>query len=117
VFSEWHQQFYEGRRKIVPENIAELLTPLSMAIWFMDDGGADYAGLTFQTHSFALEEVEHLVVTLAERFEVRATIRANKGKWTIYIPASGVGSLRSVIESHMLPELRYKLVPRRERTP
>ena len=117
AFSEWHQRFYEERRKVVPENVAEMLTPLSMAIWFMDDGGADYAGLTFQTHNFALEEVEHLVVTLAERFEVRATIRANKGRWIIYIPSSDVGSLRSVIERHMLPELRYKLVPRRERTP
>jgi hypothetical protein len=83
----------------------------------MDDGGADYAGLNFQTHNFAKEEVEHLVAILAERFEIRATIRANKGRWIIYIPASSVGSLCSVIKPHILPELRYKLVPRRERTP
>jgi hypothetical protein len=117
VFSEWHQRFYNERRKVVPKNLAAVLTPLSMAIWFMDDGGADYAGLNFQTHNFAFEEVEQLVVTLAERFEVRARTRANKGRWIIYVPASSVGSLRSVIEPHILPELRYKLVPRRERTP
>jgi hypothetical protein len=41
VFSEWHRRFYTGRQKGVPEDIAQLLSPLSMAVWFMDDGGAD----------------------------------------------------------------------------
>ena len=50
VFSEWHGRFYQERRKVVPENIAAMLTPLSLAVWFMDDGGADYAGLNLQTH-------------------------------------------------------------------
>jgi recombination protein RecA len=117
VFSEWHHRFYRDRRKIVPANIADMLTPLSMAIWFMDDGGADFAGLNLQTHNFGSQEVEHLVATLAERFAITANTRANKGRRIIYIPASSVGSLRCVIEPHILPELRYKLVPRRERTP
>jgi LAGLIDADG DNA endonuclease family len=117
VFSEWHSRFYSGRRKCVPLRIAELLTPLAMAVWFMDDGGADYAGLDIQAHGFESDESELLVVALAERFGIRATTRANKGRRTIYIPSSQVGSLRSAIEPHILPELRYKLVPRRERTP
>ena len=53
VFSEWHDRFYRGRRKVVPENLAALLTSESMAIWFMDDGGADYAGLNIQTHTLS----------------------------------------------------------------
>lgn len=117
VFSEWRGRFYRERRKIVPDEISELLTPLSMAVWFMDDGGADVAGLNIQTHNFELREVEHLVVALAERFGVVARTRANKGRWIIYVPSSEVGSLRDLIEPHVLPELRYKLVPRRERTP
>ncbi len=117
VFTEWHDLFYSGRRKTVPVGVLEMLTPLSMAIWFMDDGGADYAGLTIQTHNFEAGEVEFLVVTLAERFELRTRTRANKGRRIIYIPADQVGSLRSLIQPHILPELRYKLVPRRERTP
>lgn len=88
-----------------------------MAVWSMDDGGGDYAGLNIQTHNFELREVERLVVALAQRFSVDARTRANKGRWIVYVPASQVGSLRDVVEPHMLPELRYKLVPRRERTP
>jgi hypothetical protein len=93
------------------------LTPLAMAVWFMDDGGADYAGLAIQTHNFESEETELLVAALAERFGIQARTRANKGHRIIYIPCAQVGLLRAVIEPHILPELRYKLVPRRERTP
>ena len=88
-----------------------------MAVWFMDDGGADYAGLNIQTHNFEPGETELLVAVLAEKFDIRATTRANKGKRIIYVPFSQVGSLRSIVEPHILPDLRYKLVPRRERTP
>jgi hypothetical protein len=117
VFSEWHGRFYSERRKIVPEGIAALLTPLALAVWFRDDGGADFAGLDIQTHNFESGETELLVAALAERFGIQARTRANKGHRIIYIPYSQVGLLRAVIEPHVLPELRYKLVPRRERTP
>lgn len=117
VFTTWHDRFYREHRKVVPGEICELLSPLSMAVWFMDDGGADAAGLNIQTHNFGLGEVEHLVAALAERFDVHARTRANKGRWIIYVPSSQVGSLRDVVEPYVLPELRYKLVPRRERTP
>ena len=39
LFSEWHGRLYDGRRKIVPADIGTVLTPLSLAVWFMDDGG------------------------------------------------------------------------------
>ena len=54
-----------------------------MAVWVMDDGGADVAGLNFQTHNFDLEEVELLVATLAANFDIQTRTRANKGRWII----------------------------------
>lgn len=117
VFSEWHARFYPSGRKVVPVEIGQWLTPLAVAVWFMDDGGADYAGLTFQTHSFEPGQTEHLVEALGEGFGVRARTRANKGARIIYVPASDVGALRLAIEPMVLPDLRYKLVPRRLRTP
>lgn len=38
LLTHYHKLFYRERIKIVPENIADLLTPLGLAIWFMDDG-------------------------------------------------------------------------------
>ena len=115
VFSEWHNRFYEGRRKIVPNGID--LSPLAVAVWFMDDGAADYAGVTFQTHSFRADEVERLVRLLNRKFHLAANSRENKGKRLIYVSAAGLPRLRDLIDGDLLPDFRYKLIPRRERTP
>ncbi len=40
-FNELHNLFYQEGLKIVPSNIAELLTPLSLAYWICDDGSWD----------------------------------------------------------------------------
>ena len=70
LFSEWHARFYREGRKIVPADIAHYLTSLAVAVWFMDDGAADFAGVTFQTHSFDCEGLELLQRALQKNFEV-----------------------------------------------
>lgn len=55
-FVPWRERFYRKRKKIVPVDIDRDLTPLALAVWIMDDGSADYAGLTIQTHSFSRTE-------------------------------------------------------------
>lgn len=117
VFSLWHARFYDGRTKVVPRDVASLLTPLSLAIWLMDDGGADYAGLTFQTHSFVLGEVRLLRTALQVRFGLETSEQFNKGKTVIYVPAAGMSRLRELVMPFVVPSLLYKLQPRRERTP
>jgi hypothetical protein len=115
IFSEWYDRFYEDGRKIVPSDIERDLDPLALAVWFMDDGAADYAGVTFQTHSFTLEEVEQLDAVLRERFHLASNPRQNRGGWILYVQASSLDRLRAIIEPHILPEFGYKLIPRRER--
>jgi len=117
VFSDWHSRFYRDRRKVVPVDIAGWLTPLAVAVWFMDDGAADYAGVTFQTHNFTSVEVEMLVTALSERYDLAVNSRRNKGGLVIYVKAASLSALRDVIDPHLLPEFGYKLVPRRTRTP
>ena len=117
VFTEWHSRFYTGRVKAVPRDNISLLTPLSVAVWVMDDGGADYAGMTLQTHSFSLEGVRLLRTALDEMFGLKTGERSNKGKTVIYVPAAGMSRLRELVDPLVLPSLRYKLQPRRERNP
>jgi hypothetical protein len=117
VFSQWQGRFYAGRVKAVPRDIATLLTPLAIAVWVMDDGAADYAGMTLQTHSFSLEGVRLLRAALDEKFGLKSSERKNKGKTVIYVPAAGMSRLRELVEPLVLPSLQYKLRPRRERTP
>ena len=117
VFSEWRHRFYDEKRKIVPREISSLLTPVSIAIWLMDDGTADRAGVSFQTHSFQLAEVELLGAVLGTRFEIDATVMRNKGKWILYVPKASLSQLKATVEGHVLPQFAYKLVPRGTWTP
>ena len=78
VFTSWRRRFYRDGRKQVPDDITDLLTPLAVAVWFMDDGSADHCGVTIQTHSFDHAEVEQLARALLEGFDIVATIRENK---------------------------------------
>ena len=117
VFSKWHRYFYRDRKKIVPKDIAMHLSPLSMAVWFMDDGAADYAGVTFQTHSFELSEVELLVNGINERYDLATRSRRNRSRWIIYLPSRTLSRFVQLIRPHLLEEFVYKTIPRRTRTP
>jgi hypothetical protein len=117
IFSEWHDRFYRGRRKVVPEDIASDLSPMAVAVWFMDDGAADHFGVTFQTHSFRPDEVDRLAAVLRAEYRLEPTVRANRGGQIIYVPAAAMSRLREVVESYVLPVLDYKLTPRRLVTP
>jgi hypothetical protein len=117
VFSEWHSRFYQSGKKIVPRDIADLLVPLSLAVWFMDDGAADHAGVTFQTHSFSLDEVNLLIDALNGKFRLAASLRRNRGHHVIYVGASSLEKLEQIVQPHLLLEMRYKLGAHRSRTP
>src|SRR5579883_3119467 len=113
VFSEWHSRFYREGRKVVPTDIGRFLPPLAMAVWFMDDGAADYAGVTFQTHSFHDEDLDHLQGALARNFGIITTCRKNKGGKVLYVGAAALRRFRETVEPYLLPEFSYKLVARR----
>jgi hypothetical protein len=117
VFSEWQSRFYRDRRKVVPGDIPRLLTARAVAVWLMDDGAADYAGVTFQTYSFSREETDRLAAALRAEHGLRTLVRANRGAWIVYVTADSVPRLRDLVAPYLLPEFEYKLVPRRSRTP
>jgi len=54
--------------KIIPSNISEYLTEVSLAFWIMDFGGkTTYGDLLLHTNSYTLEEVELLVSVLNQK--------------------------------------------------
>jgi hypothetical protein len=111
-FTSFYNIFYRDGKKIVPNNIEMLLTePLSLAVWFMDDGSAEYAGVSFQTHCFSKKEVRLLQHCLELNFKLLTTIRQNKGKWILYVPKRNLMKFRSLVEPFILDRFLYKLIP------
>lgn len=111
-FTIFYNIFYRDGKKIVPNNIERLLTePLSLAVWFMDDGSAEYAGVSFQTHCFSKSEVEMLQHCLERNFRLSTTMRQNKGKWILYVPKRSLARFCDLVKPFMLERFLYKLVP------
>jgi hypothetical protein len=66
--------------KTVPLKIKDLLTPLAIAVWIMDDGGkAESGSLLIATHSFTQSDVDLLIKVLKDRYNINAT-RQKAGK-------------------------------------
>jgi len=65
-FNTFYDMFYLAGKKVMPSNLAELLTPLSLAYWICDDGGfcKSTKRIRLSTNSFTLEEVNSLVAIL-----------------------------------------------------
>jgi len=111
-FTELRQHFYPKGKKIVPTNISDLLvSSLSLAIWFMDDGGRrnDSYGLFLNTLSFS--KVEHLLLQkcLRRNFSLDSRLHWIQDGYRIYIPSASAQRFCEIVYPHIVPSMRYKL--------
>lgn len=106
------QQFYLGKKKIMPKMIRKLLSPLALAIWFMDDGSwKSNFHRTYIIHSLGYGKSELKLVQKAfeEKFGIHAGIHRQYDKWRIYIYSDSSEKFKKLIEPYVIPSMRYKL--------
>lgn len=110
-FNELYQLFYMSGKKIIPNNIGDLLTELSLAYWICDDGSWNKVGkyVTLSTESFQLEEVNLLIDTLNKNFDLKAYKVKNGDAHKIVIPSYSVPLLRKLVLPHIPSMMNYKL--------
>jgi hypothetical protein len=106
-FNELHEIFYPFGKKIIPSNIAELLTPIGLCYWICDDGYWHNNGVHLCTNSFTLDEVNHLVKVLTEKFDFKCSIFSNN---VIRISSKSVPHLRTLLAPIMPPMMQYKIL-------
>lgn len=124
--NDQHKLFYRDGTKTIPFNIGELLSsPISLAVWFMDDGTLDYrkkdhCAFHLCTNCFTKEEVERLVLVLDSNFGIEAsahyTLCRGKRHARIYIGAKGRERFIQLISPYILDCFKYKL-PQFRHTP
>lgn len=116
-FNWIHEMFYIKNSinnklvKIVPLNIEKYLTPLALAIWFMDDGSKLKPGVRIATNNFSFKEVQFLCLILYKKYNLIATVHTggkDKG-YVLYINKKSVPLFISLVKHHMVPSLYYKL--------
>ncbi|OHA37787.1 MAG: hypothetical protein A3I97_02610 [Candidatus Taylorbacteria bacterium RIFCSPLOWO2_02_FULL_44_35] len=110
-FNFLRSEFYRGRVKILPNNLDRWITPLSLAIWFMDDGAKDGRQVRINTQSFSLRENKRLINILEAKLGIFATINRDKNKFRLRVKNKSMSRFRKLILPYLLPGMRYKLSP------
>jgi len=114
-FRFYGHQFYLNRKKIIPKLIYRLLTPIGIAIWFMDDGSRkSLRHKTYNIHSIGYKkiELERIQEVLLKRFQIKTRLHRQKGRyWRIYIPSESARDFERIVVPHMrhIQSMEHKL--------
>ena len=106
-----HEAWYENGIKRVPNNIADFLTPLTLAIWIIDDGARVGKGLKLCTNSFTFEDTTRLTIVLHELYSIKSSVQSVgvKDQYIIYIWSESMPTLRTIVKPYMVSSMLYKL--------
>jgi intein-encoded DNA endonuclease-like protein len=118
---EFRDIFYQNGRKSIPKNISKFIrSPLTLSVWFMDDGSLDYRekshfSFSLSTDSFSFNEVELLKAVLLKQFNIVSSIQtpSSRGKKYVklYIGKHGRENFLKAIRPYVLKCFSYKLPP------
>lgn len=110
-FNEFYELFYLDGKKIVPKDISNILTPISLAYWIMDDGGFTGSGLKLHTDAIKIEDINLLIGALNKNFSIKASINKTSinNQFTIYISKKDLPVVINLVKEHMHPSMLYKL--------
>jgi len=106
-----HDLWYINGIKIVPKTINEYFTPLSLALWIMDDGCKAGSGLKLATNSFSYSECLFLVNILYDIFKIKASVQSAgiPNQYHIYIWKESILLLRDIVLPYLHSSMKYKL--------
>nr|YP_007507244.1 LAGLIDADG endonuclease [Gonium pectorale]BAM85931.1 LAGLIDADG endonuclease [Gonium pectorale] len=110
-FSLWYKQMGVRNIKQLPdkEQLYELLSPFTLAVWIMGDGsGMRDGGFKIASHSFTKEQNMVLCNILAERYNIKTTLVNEKGLYHIYVWKRSTHLLYVIVKPYLLPSCEYK---------
>lgn len=113
-FRFYGQNFYGNKIKHIPKILSKLLDPLSLAVWFMDNGSRKSAKHnTYNIHTLGYKKDELVFVQnlLSDLFMIDTSLHKQKIKsWRIYILARSAVRFTAIVKKYIIPSMRYKLV-------
>jgi len=119
-------EFYNTGKKEVSLEILNRLTPLSIAVWYQDDGTTDFEHrkivrngidktpiFTFCTESFSLESCRNIVKWFKSRYNIitylKETQLSDRMGHRIRVHKDSADSFAEMIKPHILPMFSYKV--------
>ncbi|MFZ2522252.1 MAG: hypothetical protein WAX44_00100 [Minisyncoccia bacterium] len=112
-FGRWRKYFYPEGKKIVPINIGDFLkNPITLAVWYMDDG---YFNKVDRNSFIYLgrvtkNETEILQKAILENFDINVSIYDKKNKgFALFFNVLETKKLQTIIKPFIVESLHYKL--------
>ena len=110
LFKELRRLFYPGEKKSIPSTIQNYLkSSVTLAVWYMDDGGRGAnteKGVIISIPNYDFESQHRLQTVLKVNYGINTTLHKNG---QLYIPVSSYSTFYNCISSHIIPSMRYKL--------
>jgi hypothetical protein len=103
--------FYRNGIKQIPENIEKLLTPRSIAVWYMDDGyyyARDRCSYLY-LGNVVKEDAQKVIDALQFKFNLNCRVLAKKKGFAVYFPSSEAIKLKAIIKNYVIDLFKYKL--------
>lgn len=104
--------FYQDGKKIVPIDLKKyLIEPISLAVWFMDDGyyyRRDKCGYLY-LGNVSKQEAEICSDALQNNFGLKTKVLAKKKGFALYFSRLEMLKLKDIISEYILPLFRYKI--------
>jgi hypothetical protein len=104
--------FYNDGKKIVPADLKKYLAePISLAVWFMDDGyyyRRDKCGYLY-LGNVSEKEAEICRETLKRNFDLLAKVLKKKKGYALYFSRLEMIKLKKIIGKYIIPLFRYKM--------
>ena len=105
--TEIYHLFYKDGVKIVPRDLN--LTPMALAVWFMDDGSRCNQAFYLNTQQFSLEDQLYLRDILFSRFGLNARLNRDKKYFRLRLSNESTKVMQDIIKAHIIPFFHYKL--------
>jgi hypothetical protein len=113
VFKQERALFYPKGQKVIASNFYDLCNPLTLAIWYMDDGGLGAKtplGMVLDVSSYTSDEIELVRSVFINKFGISTNIHKHgPHARKLYIISSSAHTFCNLIRPYVIKSMLYKL--------
>jgi len=106
-FRSWRKIWYPNDIKTIPDNIDQWFTPLSLAVWYMDDGHLFKGKRPLIAGECFTREDLLKIANILHSWRIKVELRKNNRMWILQ---SSVNNFMKLISPYIIDSMKYKIL-------